>query len=43
MFEILFILITVLGLGATTGAVWRAPVGYEDETGFHFSDGLLYS
>jgi hypothetical protein len=42
MFEIDVILIIVLALGATTGAVWHAPEGYEDETGFHFSDGVLH-
>ena len=43
MFEIDFILIAVLALWAITSAVWHAPEGYEDETGFHFSDGLLHS
>ena len=38
-----FILIAMLAVGATTGAVWGAPEGYEDETGFHFSDDLLHS
>ena len=38
MLDLDFILIAVLALGATTVGVWRAPEGYEDETGFHFAD-----
>jgi hypothetical protein len=36
MFRFDFILIAMLVLGAVAAAIWRAPEGYEDETGFHY-------
>jgi hypothetical protein len=37
MVSLAFVLITLLGPGGATAiAVHRAPLGYEDETGFHF-------
>ena len=39
MVSLAFVLITLLAPGgATAVAVNRAPIGYEDETGFHFSE-----
>lgn len=37
MLPLAFALISVLALEATAIAVQRAPEGYEDETGFHFT------
>jgi len=38
MVSLTFVLITLLAPGGATAiAVHRAPVGYEDETGFHFT------
>ena len=36
MFRFYFIFIATLALWATVSAIWRAPEGYEDETGFHY-------
>jgi hypothetical protein len=36
MFRFYFILFAMIALWATASALWRAPEGYEDETGFHY-------
>ena len=36
MFRFDFMLTAMLVLGAIASAIWRAPEGYEDETGFHY-------
>jgi hypothetical protein len=42
MVSLAFVLITLLAPGGATAiAVHRAPLGYEDETGFHFIDWVV--
>jgi hypothetical protein len=36
MVRLAFTLINVKALCATVSALWHAPEGYEDETGFHY-------
>jgi hypothetical protein len=36
MLGLTFMMVNVLALCATVSALWRAPEGYEDETGFHY-------
>jgi hypothetical protein len=41
MFALACVLINVLALAVIAIAVHRAPEGYEDETGFHFTDRVV--
>jgi hypothetical protein len=36
--DLVLLALLSLGLGMTTATALQAPEGYEDDTGFHFSD-----